>query len=134
MVQVGRGATERLVKCAEDAALLPDLLFCVFMDFYYVDAESTLKRLGIQSELQLVGTHTADLQRLHRLYSTKSVISGLFSILCTKGLVLQESKPHLLRIIVSLQKRLGKQREEGESVCRFEYTGCANFGQVDEIE
>lgn len=116
VVRVGRGAAERLVKCEEDAETLIDRLYCVVMDCCHVDAEGMLKSLGTQSLMQLIGSQTANLKRFDRMYTKKSGILGLCGILCTRGLVMEESKPHLVRIIVELQKKLEEQRSEGVSI------------------
>lgn len=115
---------------------LSERLFCVLMDCCHVDAEGVLKGLGVQWMMQLIGQKTSEIdlecngnhgegssigggggivEKFERAYAKKSVMLGLCGILCTKGMVMEESKPHLVRLLVGFQQKLEKQRKDAET-------------------
>lgn len=110
IVELGRGAAERCVKTPEDQTALRQRLFSIVMLCNYVDAASVLKGLGPSSVMQLVASQTSNLQLFDRVYSKKSLILGVAAILCTRGLVVEESKPHLLSLALRLQLMIDEQR------------------------
>ena len=111
VVELARLAAERCVRTSEDESALRQRLFSVVMLCNYLDATSVLKGLGSQSVMQLVATETANLQVFERIYAKKSLILGVGGILCTKGLVVEDSKPHLLNLALRLQEMIDRQRE-----------------------
>lgn len=132
VVRIGRGAAariERLIRCRDDGGSLRERLFCVVCECCYVDAEGVLKGLGSQSLMQMIGRETQDLGRLERIYTKKSVILGLCGILCTRGFVQEESKPHLVRLMVELQKLVDVQRAGGVSCADVALEGAKTGGR-----
>lgn len=111
VVELARNAAGRCVSTAEDQMMLRQRLFSVVMLCLYLDATSVLTALGPQSVMQLIGSQTNDVQLFDRVYSKKSVILGIGSILCTKGLIRDESKPLLLGLALKLQRLIDQQRQ-----------------------
>lgn len=110
VVGLARSAAERCVRTSEDQTILRQRLFSIVMLCSFVDAGSVLRGLGPSSLMQLIASQTADLQLFERIYSKKSVILGVGAILCTRGLVMEESKPLLLNLALRLQLMIDEQR------------------------
>lgn len=115
VVRIGRGAAERLVKSSVDEDGTQEWLFTVLMECCYVNAVKVLEALGSQPVLQLIGAHTAVPHKLVRQYSKKGVMLGLCTILCTKGLVREDSKVFMVRLILQLLHLIESQRDTGTS-------------------
>ncbi|CDF41314.1 unnamed protein product [Chondrus crispus] len=120
IVELARGAAERCVKTAPDQTALRQRLFSIVMLCTYVDAGSVLKGLGPTSVMQLIGSHSNDLHLFDRIHSKKSLILGIGAILCTRGVIDEESKPPLLNLAIRLQMMIDEQRtsncQAGEQV------------------
>lgn len=110
IVELARGAAERCVKTAQDQTALRQRLFSIVMLSTYVDAGNVLESLGPLSVMQLIGSQSNDLQLFDRIHSKKSLILGIGSILCTRGVINDESKPHLLNLALRLQHMIDEQR------------------------
>eukprot|EP00177_Eucheuma_denticulatum_P005196 GFKZ01009466.1.p1 GENE.GFKZ01009466.1~~GFKZ01009466.1.p1 ORF type:complete len:1119 (-),score=184.80 GFKZ01009466.1:1386-4634(-) len=110
IVEVARSAASRYVQTGEDQTVLRQRLFAVVMLCCYVDAPNVLSGLGPTSVMQLVAAQTNNLQLFDRIHSKKSVIMGVGAILCTRGLIVEESKPHLLNLALRLKEMIDEQR------------------------
>lgn len=109
-IEVGRKAGERCIITPEDQTGLRQRLFAVVMLCVYIDGNAVLKGLGAQSVMQLIGSQTGNLLVFDRLYAKKAIVLGLSGILRTRGLVLEESKPHVLGVALRLEQMIAEQR------------------------
>lgn len=119
VVKIARGAAERCVKSDEAETVLRQGLFSVVMVCCYVDAERVLRGLGAESVMQLVASQTANLVAFERISTKKCAILGMGAVLRTRGVVREESKPHVLRLVVRLQEMIDEQRSNGGEVSDF---------------
>lgn len=109
-VMLARGAAQRTLRIKDDDINLRQRLFAVVMLCLYVDPENVMKSLGVQSVLQLIGSHTGKLQLFERIHAKKSIILGLGAMLSTTGLLNEEQKVQLLHLAVCLQQMIDSQR------------------------
>lgn len=110
IVELARSAAAKCVATPEDQTVLRERTFAILMLCIYVDAISVLQGLGAQSVMQLIASQTVDMTQFDRVYSKKSIVLGVGSLLCTKGLVAEESKPHLLSLALKSQHLIDDQR------------------------
>lgn len=130
VVRIGRAAAQRLVKVSGDDVAFREHLFTVVLECCYVDANNMLTTLGVQPVMQLIGAHAVNIRTLEKVYSKKGVMLGLCGILCTKGLVREESKVFLVNLILQLlhmiEDHKGKVGNAGSSG-----TGTGHNGNTD---
>lgn len=129
IVELARGAASRCVQTPEDQTVLRQRLFSVVMVCNYVDAHSVLNGLGPASVMQLIASQRNNLQFFDRLYCKKSVILGLGAILCTRGLVVEDSKPHLLEFALRLQLMIDEQRSSAAQSAEQAGRNLASLGE-----
>lgn len=112
VVRLGCAAAERLIKISGDDDAVRECLFTVLLECCYVDASNMLRALGVQPVMELIGAHTANIRSIEKVYSKKGVMLGLCGILCTKGVVREESKVILVRLILQLLQMIESHKSK----------------------
>lgn len=110
VIELARSAAGRCMTAEEDNTPLRQRLFSVVMLCCYFDASSVLRGLDPCQVMRLLASQTEHLPLLERIHAKKSLLMGVATILCTRGLIEEDAKPHLLKLAIQLQMMIDEQR------------------------